>query len=52
MKGTITLNFPEEEIKSSKQNISIDVYDLKGLLANSYDTYFEGPFTLKFYNYT
>ncbi|SDL44547.1 cytochrome c oxidase accessory protein CcoG [Chryseobacterium taihuense] len=47
-KGTITISFPENEMKLSKQNIEIGVYDLKGNLVDSYETYFEGPFRLQF----
>lgn len=47
-KGTINISFPESEIKLSKQNITIGVYDMKGNLIDSYQTYFEGPFKLQF----
>ena len=47
-KGTISISFPENEMKLSKQNITIGVYDLKGNLIDSYQTYFEGPFKLQF----
>ncbi|KQT22053.1 cytochrome c oxidase accessory protein CcoG [Chryseobacterium sp. Leaf404] len=47
-KGTINISFPENEMKLSKQNITIGVYDLKGNLIDSYQTYFEGPFKLQF----
>lgn len=47
-KGTINISFPEEEMKLSKQNITIGVYDMKGNLIDSYQTYFEGPFKLQF----
>ncbi|CAM2782257.1 cytochrome c oxidase accessory protein CcoG [Chryseobacterium flavum] len=47
-KGTINISFPEDEMKLSKQNITIGVYDLKGNLIDSYQTYFEGPFKLQF----
>ena len=47
-KGTITISFPEEEIKLSKQNITIGVYDQNGKLVDSYETYFEGPFKMQF----
>ena len=47
-KGTINISFPEDEIKLSKQNIEIGVYDLNGKLLDSYKTYFEGPFKLQF----
>ncbi|MDF2932783.1 MAG: cytochrome oxidase [Chryseobacterium sp.] len=48
IKGTINISFPEKEISLSKQNITIGVFDLKGDLIDSYDTYFEGPFKLQF----
>lgn len=47
-KGTINVSFPEAEIKLSKQNVTIGVYDEKGTLLDSYETYFEGPFKLSF----
>ena len=47
-KGTINISFPEDEMKLSKQNITIGVYDMKGKLVDSYQTYFEGPFKLQF----
>lgn len=47
-KGTINVSFPESEIKLSKQNVVIGVYDEKGTLLDSYETYFEGPFKLSF----
>lgn len=47
-KGTINVSFPESEIKLSKQNVVIGVYDEKGALLDSYETYFEGPFKLSF----
>ncbi len=47
-KGTINISFPESEMKLSKQNITIGVYDMKGNLIDSYQTYFEGPFKLQF----
>ena len=47
-KGTITISFPEEEIKLSKQNITIGVYNQDGKLIDSYETYFEGPFKMQF----
>ncbi|AYZ14160.1 cytochrome c oxidase accessory protein CcoG [Chryseobacterium arthrosphaerae] len=47
-KGTINISFPEGEMKLSKQNITIGVYDMKGNLVDSYQTYFEGPFKLQF----
>lgn len=45
-KGTIRVSFPEKEIKSSKQKIIIGVYNEKGELLDSYETYFEGEFKL------
>ncbi|WP_175621272.1 cytochrome c oxidase accessory protein CcoG [Chryseobacterium schmidteae] len=47
-KGTINISFPESEMNLSKQNITIGVYDMKGKLIDSYQTYFEGPFKLQF----
>lgn len=47
-KGTINISFPESEIKLSKQNMKIGVYDEKGSLLDTYETYFEGPFRLQF----
>ncbi|RZJ90691.1 MAG: cytochrome c oxidase accessory protein CcoG [Chryseobacterium sp.] len=47
-KGTINISFPEDAMKLSKQNITIGVYDMKGELIDSYETYFEGPFKLQF----
>jgi cytochrome c oxidase accessory protein FixG len=47
-KGTVNISFPEEEIKLSKQNISIGVYNEKGELLDTFKTYFEGPFKLQF----
>ncbi|MGN7866490.1 cytochrome c oxidase accessory protein CcoG [Chryseobacterium sp.] len=47
-KGTINISFPENEMRLSKQNITIGVYDMKGNLIDSYQTYFEGPFKLQF----
>ncbi|RQP13752.1 MAG: cytochrome c oxidase accessory protein CcoG [Chryseobacterium sp.] len=46
--GTISVSFPQQEIKLSKQNISIGVYDQNGKLIDKYETYFEGPFKLAF----
>ncbi|KUG11340.1 cytochrome c oxidase accessory protein CcoG [Elizabethkingia miricola] len=45
-KGTINISFPSKEINLSKQNIVIGVYDQKGALIDSYETYFEGPFKM------
>lgn len=47
-KGTVNISFPEKEIKLSKQNISIGVYDESGTLLDTFKTYFEGPFKLQF----
>lgn len=47
-KGTVNVSFPEAEIKLSKQNVTIGVYDETGKLLDSFDTYFEGPFKLQF----
>lgn len=47
-KGTINISFPENDMKLSKQNITIGVYDMNGKLIDSYQTYFEGPFKLQF----
>ncbi|MBW8362377.1 MAG: cytochrome c oxidase accessory protein CcoG [Kaistella sp.] len=47
-KGTITVSFPEKEMKLSKQNIKIGVFDQKGELLDTFETYFEGPFKLQF----
>ncbi len=47
-KGTINVSFPEQDIKLSKQNVTIGVYDEKGKLLDSFETYFEGPFKLQF----
>ncbi|MDL1913614.1 MAG: cytochrome c oxidase accessory protein CcoG [Bergeyella sp.] len=46
-KGTIIIQFPEEEISRSKQNIKIGVFDSNGEMLDSYDTYFEGPFKMQ-----
>lgn len=48
VKGTINISFPEKQIKLSKQNIKIGVYDQEGNLLDTYDTYFEGPFKIQF----
>ncbi len=47
-KGTVNITFPEADIKLSKQNIELGVYDDKGKLLDTYDTYFEGPFQIGF----
>lgn len=48
VKGSVNISFPEKEVKMSKQNITIGVYDSKGKLLDSFKTYFEGPFKLQF----
>ena len=47
-RGTVNISFPEKEIKLSKQNISIGIYDEQGQLLDTFKTYFEGPFKLQF----
>ncbi|RRQ47164.1 cytochrome c oxidase accessory protein CcoG [Chryseobacterium sp. SC28] len=47
-KGTINISFPESQIKLSKQNLKLGVYDMNGNLLDSYTTYFEGPFKFQF----
>ena len=47
-KGSVRINFPENEIKFSKQKVEIGVYDQDGKLLDTFDTYFEGPFKLQF----
>jgi cytochrome c oxidase accessory protein FixG len=46
LKGNINISFPEKEIRFSKQNMTIGVFDEKGNLVDSFDTVFEGPFQL------
>lgn len=46
LKGNINITFPEEEIKFSKQNMVIGVFDEKGEMLDSFETTFEGPFKL------
>ncbi|REC47711.1 cytochrome c oxidase accessory protein CcoG [Chryseobacterium pennipullorum] len=46
LKGNINITFPEEDIKFSKQNMVIGVFDEKGKLVDSFETTFEGPFKL------
>lgn len=46
LKGNINITFPEKEIKFSKQNMTIGVFDEKGNLIDSFETVFEGPFQL------
>ncbi|WKS95633.1 cytochrome c oxidase accessory protein CcoG [Riemerella columbina] len=48
IKGTVNISFPKSEIKNQKQNLVIGVYDEKGNLITSYETYFEGEFKLQF----
>lgn len=48
VKGTVNISFPEKEIKLSKQNVKIGVYDQQGKLLDTFETYFEGPFKLQF----
>jgi len=45
-KGTINISFPSKNIKLSKQNIVIGVYDEDDNLIDSYETCFEGPFRM------
>lgn len=47
LKGTVSISFPEADIKQPKQNITIGVYE-NGKLLDTFDTYFEGPFKLQF----
>lgn len=47
-KGTVNVSFPEKEVKLSKQNVKIGVYDQKGELLDTFETYFEGPFKFQF----
>ncbi len=48
LKGNINITFPEKEIKFSKQNMTIGVFDEKGNMVDSFETIFEGPFQLSF----
>ncbi|MEN4761645.1 cytochrome c oxidase accessory protein CcoG [Chryseobacterium sp. C39-AII1] len=48
VKGTINISFPEKQITLSKQNLKLGVYDQKGNLLDTYETYFEGPFKIQF----
>ena len=48
LKGNINITFPEKEIRFSKQNMTIGVFDEKGNMTDSFDTIFEGPFQLSF----
>ena len=45
-KGTINVQFPEADIKLSKQNITIGIYDQNGKIIDTYETYYEGPFKM------
>lgn len=46
LKGNINITFPEEDIRFSKQNIVIAVFDENGKVLDSFETTFEGPFKL------
>ena len=46
LKGNINITFPEREMKLSKQNIKIGVFDDNGEMLDSFETVFEGPFRL------
>lgn len=48
VKGTINISFPEKQMKLSKQNLKIGVYDQEGNLVDTYKTYFEGPSKIQF----
>ena len=48
IKGTVNISFPESQIKLSKQNLTLGVYDMNGKLLDKYVTYFEGPFKFQF----
>jgi len=48
LKGTVNISFPEKEITQPRKNISIGVYDEKGKLLDTYETFFEGPFKMQF----
>ncbi|WP_312765383.1 cytochrome c oxidase accessory protein CcoG [Epilithonimonas sp.] len=48
IKGNVNISFPENEVKLSKQNIEIGVFDANGEMLDSYKTYFEGPFRFQF----
>ncbi|WP_300675290.1 cytochrome c oxidase accessory protein CcoG [Soonwooa sp.] len=45
-KGDLQVSFPENEMKLSKQEIEIGVFDETGKMITSYKTIFEGPFKL------
>lgn len=46
LKGSISISFPEKDVKFSKQNITIAVIDDKGEILDTFETTFEGPFKL------
>ena len=46
LKGSISISFPEKDVKFSKQNITIAVIDDKGKILDTFETTFEGPFKL------
>ena len=48
IKGNVNISLPENEVKLSKQNIEIGVFDANGEMLDSYKTYFEGPFKFQF----
>lgn len=49
VKGTINISFPINEITSTKQKLTIGVYDKKtNKMLTSFDTYFEGQLQLQF----
>lgn len=48
LKGTVNISFPEAQIKQPKQTVTIGVFDEKGKLLDTYETYFEGPFKMQF----
>ena len=48
LKGTVNISFPEKEITQPRKSISIGVYDEKGKLLDTYETFFEGPFKMQF----
>ncbi|MDY3548097.1 cytochrome c oxidase accessory protein CcoG [Riemerella anatipestifer] len=47
-KGTVNISFPKKDIKLSKQNLTIGVYDKDDKLLTTFETYFEGEFNLQF----
>lgn len=44
IKGNVSIAFPEKEMRLSKQNITIGIFDEKGKMITSYNTTFEYPF--------